>query len=132
MRMSLTVQLETGFVAVPDKIHRSLAAFRDWAGDNDLPEKTRIDFYKGKVWVDMGREQVFTHGLLKTQFAAVLTALVERDGLGYYWCNGVLVTNEDAYLSGNPTAHLSPTTRSKPSRLPSPRARMMDSRRSSE
>ena len=34
----------------------------EWAGDNDLPEKTRIDFYRGEVWIDMGREQVFTHG----------------------------------------------------------------------
>jgi Uma2 family endonuclease len=89
-------------VHIPDRATRSLASFREWAGDNDLPEKTRVDFYKGEVWVDMSREQVFTHGLLKTRIAAAIDALVQAEDLGYYWCNGVLVTNEDAALSGNP------------------------------
>jgi len=100
--MSLTVQLESGAVAVPDYVYKSLDAFREWAGDNDLPEKTRVDFYKGKVWVDMGREQVFTRGALKTHIAIVLGGLIESYDLGRYWCNGVLVTNEEASLSGNP------------------------------
>ena len=100
--MSVTVQLEVSNVYVPDFVRGSLAAFREWAVDNDLPEKTRIDFYKGEVWVDMGREQIFTHGLLKTEFAFALTALMKRTKLGYYWCNGVLVSNIEADLSGNP------------------------------
>ena len=70
--MSVTVQFTEGLVDVPDRVRQSLAAFREWAGDNDLPEKTRLDFYRDKVWVDMGREQIFTHGLLKTIIAATL------------------------------------------------------------
>jgi len=99
---SITVQLEAGAVEVPERVRRSLAAFRAWTQDNDLPEKTRVDFHKGKVWVDMGKEQIFSHGLLKTQIAFVLTGLVQELELGYYFCNGVLVTNEAADLSGNP------------------------------
>jgi len=98
----VTFQYTEGAVEVPERVWESLATFREWAGNNDLPEKTRVDFYRGKVWVDMGREQVFTHGLLKTEFAIILGAHVKRYDLGYYWCNGVLVTNMDADLSGNP------------------------------
>jgi Uma2 family endonuclease len=98
----VTVQFEGAAIEVPDRVRESLAAFRVWAGDNDLPEKTRVDYYRGKVWVDMGREQVFTHGVLKTKIAAVLTDEVERRDLGFYSCNGVLVTNVLADLSGNP------------------------------
>ena len=100
--MSVTVQYTEGLLEIPNDFPSTLDAFREWAGDNDLPEKTRVDFYRGKVWVDMGREQVFTHGVLKTEIAAVLWTFVKLHKLGNYWCNGVLVTNEEAYLSGNP------------------------------
>lgn len=100
--MGLTVQLTGGAIHVPEHVRQSLAAFREWAGDNDLPEKTRIDFYKGEVWVDMGKEQLYTHGQLKTEIAIVLGWLIKQRDLGTYWCNGVLVTNEVADLSGNP------------------------------
>jgi Uma2 family endonuclease len=101
--MSVNVAAGEGpSVHIPDRATRSLASFREWAGDNDLPEKTRVDYYKGEVWVDMGSEQVWTHGLLKTEIAAVLYRLIKDARLGYYWCNGILVTNEAAELSGNP------------------------------
>src|SRR5437016_2605668 len=100
--MSVTVQLTNGLVDVPDRVRENLDTFREWAADNDLPEKTRVDFYRGKVWVDMGTEQVFTHAVLKTRIAATLDAVIEAADLGFYSCNGVLVTNEDAELSGNP------------------------------
>jgi Uma2 family endonuclease len=100
--MSVTIQLTDSKIDIPEHVRNSLDAFRAWAGDNDLPEKTRLDFYKGKVWVDMGKEQVFTHGVLKTRISTVLDTLIQASTLGYYWCNGVLVTNEGANLSGNP------------------------------
>jgi Uma2 family endonuclease len=93
---------ESPNIRVPLRATRSLAAFREWAGDNDLPEKTRVDYYKGEVWVDMSKEQVWTHGLLKTEIAIVLGGLIRSERLGYYWCNGILVTNEQAEWSGNP------------------------------
>ena len=100
--MSLTVVMTSSAVRIPDYVPDNLADFREWAGDNDLPEKTRVDYYKGEVWIDMGREQIFTHGLLKTEIAAVLRNVTKPHDLGTYWCNGILVTNEEADLSGNP------------------------------
>ncbi len=101
--MSVTVTIaENAPVTVPARATASLASFRAWAGDNEFPEKTRVDYYKGEVWVDMSKEQIFTHGLVKTEIAAVLRTFTKENGLGRYWCNGVLVTNVEAELSGNP------------------------------
>lgn len=101
--MSVTLTIATfPSITIPDRATASLASFREWAGDNDLPEKTRTDYYKGEVLIDMGKEQLFTHGGVKTEIAAVLQTLCKQSGLGRYWCNGVLVTNEDADLSTNP------------------------------
>jgi Uma2 family endonuclease len=100
--MSVTVVLNHGSFHVPEHVRESLDAFREWAGNNDLPEKTRLDYFKGEVWVDMSQEQLFTHGLLKTEIAAVLRNLTRETKLGTYWCNGVLVTCPEADLSGNP------------------------------
>jgi Uma2 family endonuclease len=91
-------------VLVPRWYPDTLAEFREWAtnSDNGLPEKTRTDFYKGEVWIDVGREQVFTHVEVKTEFMAVLGALAKWEKLGHYFANGILVTNEAAEWSGNP------------------------------
>ena len=100
--MSLTITTREATVHIPDRVYKSLAAFRAWAGDNELPEKTRIDFYKGEVWVDMGWEQVFTHCSLKATILSALGTLTHDTDMGYYWTSGILVTNEAADLSGNP------------------------------
>jgi Uma2 family endonuclease len=100
--MSLTVVVNQGSVRVPESAREGLASFRAWAGDNDLPDKVRVDYLKGEVWVDMSQEQVFTHGAVKTEIAAVLSALCKQSRTGRYWCNGILVTNPAADLSGNP------------------------------
>lgn len=88
-------------VEVPDRA-RTLSGFRAWALGGEVPEKARVDFYRGKVWVEMGGEQVYSHGLLKTEFAISLGGFIKRLRLGKYWCNGILVSNLKADWSGNP------------------------------
>lgn len=100
--MNVTVIFDPTTTTLPRKVPKSLAEFRKWAESNVLPEKTRVDYYRGEVWIDMGGEQVFSHGLLKSQFGTVLTLLSEDEVPGYYFTNGILVTNEAADLSGNP------------------------------
>jgi Uma2 family endonuclease len=102
--MNVTVLTTAEALTVPRWYPTTLDEFREWAAntDNGLPEKTRTDFYKGEVWIDMGREQVFTHGLVKTEIASVLRSLTKRLKLGRYFANGVLVTNVAADSSGNP------------------------------
>jgi Uma2 family endonuclease len=89
---------------VPQRATADLSAFREWAGNNDLPENAKTFFYRGEVWIEMGKQQIFTHVLVKTEITSVLYQLVKGQKLGNVFSDGVLVTNEAAELSGNPDA----------------------------
>jgi Uma2 family endonuclease len=82
----------------------NLDSFRRWMDRSDFPDKGRIDYVKGKVWVDMSKEQVFTHVLVKTRITAVLSELVEAKELGLFLGDGILLSNVDADIAVNPDA----------------------------
>jgi Uma2 family endonuclease len=54
------------------------------------------------VWVDISREQLFTHIQVKDEFTEVLRRLVRKNDLGFYFSDGLLLTNVPADISGNP------------------------------
>jgi Uma2 family endonuclease len=100
---------------------QDLEAFRRWTHSDGFPEHGRIWWLDGTVWADIGQEQLFTHNLVKTQIAAVLTAIVDGENLGVLFGDGVLLSNFTADISGNPDAtFLSATT------LASNRVRLID------
>jgi Uma2 family endonuclease len=103
--MSVTFAVDTfPPVTIPARATASLTSFREWAGNNDLPEKTRVFFYRGEVWIDMGKEQLFSHLDVKGEITSVLRALAKSEKLGRVFPDGLLLTNEAAELSGNPNA----------------------------
>lgn len=103
--MSVTFVIDTlPPVTVPRGVTAGLSAFREWAGKNDLPEQVKVFFYRGEVWVDMGKQQIFTDVAVKTEITSVLYQFVKGQKLGNLFSDGVLVTNESAELSGNPDA----------------------------
>ena len=79
-----------------------LESFRRWADDDAFPEKGRIAFLKGDVWVDMSMEQLFDHNQVKTEFTRALAGLVLTTKKGRYFADGVFVSNEDADVSNQP------------------------------
>ena len=79
-----------------------LESFRRWAVSDEAPESIPVFFLAGEVWVDMSKEQLFTHGCLKQEFFQVLGQLVKRKRLGRFFPDGLLLSSEDADLSGNP------------------------------
>ncbi len=81
-----------------------LDSFRRWMDSDDFPDEGRIDYIKGEVWVDMSKEQVFTHVLVKTRITAVLSELVEAKELGLFLGDGILLSNLDADIAVNPDA----------------------------
>jgi Uma2 family endonuclease len=97
----ITVLYHSAQVRIPSWVV-DLDSFRRWADADDFPETGRIWFLKGEVWVDMSKEQVFTHALLKTELAYVLTGLVKAGGLGTYIADGPMLTNETADISCKP------------------------------
>jgi Uma2 family endonuclease len=103
--MSVTIAIsENPPITIPARATASLASFRAWAGDNDLPEKAKLCYHRGEVFVEMGTEQIFSHVDVKTEITTVLRVLVRRGKFGRMWGEGFLVTNEAAELSCNPDA----------------------------
>ena len=104
--MTMTLLTETEAVEVPvlpESAMTSVASFRRWARTTGAgPEKVPVGYYRGQVWIDMSKEQLFSHNHLKTELAYIILSLIRPDRAGFYFCNGVLLTNEEAELSCNP------------------------------
>ncbi len=96
-----TIVLYDESVDIPSGID-DLGAFRRWAHSDDFPTTGRICFLNGRVWVDMSKEQVFTHNQLKQEFNLVVGGLVKSQGLGRFFPDGLLITNERAQLACQP------------------------------
>jgi Uma2 family endonuclease len=90
---------ESQQVTVPDWVV-DLESFRRWADADDFPDEARISWLCGEVEIDMSREQLFTHGQVKTRMTVVLGGLSEE--LGYWWVDGPRLSNEKANISVNP------------------------------
>jgi Uma2 family endonuclease len=81
-----------------------LDSFRAWADREDFPDKGRIDYIKGEVWIDMSKEQLFTHVAVKTEIAGVLGRLVKTERNGILFGDGAFLSNVDADIAVNPDA----------------------------
>jgi hypothetical protein len=79
-----------------------LESFRRWIDAEDVPEKARISYLDNDVWVDMSKEQVFSHVLVKTEMTAVLRNLVKKGKLGLFLGDGVRLTSIEANFSVRP------------------------------
>ena len=96
-----TIVLYDDAVHIPDRID-SLAAFRRWVRSDEFPETGRICYLDGLVWVDMSKEQLFTHNQVKQEFNLVIGGLVKAEQLGRYFPDGVYLTNDRANLASQP------------------------------
>jgi Uma2 family endonuclease len=96
-----TIVLYEEAVHIPDGI-RSLAAFRSWFHSEEFPETGRICYLNGQIWVDMSKEQIFTHNQVKQEFNLMIGSLVKSRRLGRYFPDGVLLTNDRANLACQP------------------------------
>jgi Uma2 family endonuclease len=79
-----------------------LESFRRWSDDDAFPESGQISFLLGEVWIDMSKEQLFTHNEVKTAFTLVLAGLVRATRKGRYFSDGVFLSNAEADISNQP------------------------------
>jgi Uma2 family endonuclease len=86
---------------IPASAH-TLNGFRAWVPS--LPDKARVMFYAGEVFLDMSNEDVFFHTSVKGEIFAVLHRLVKETSFGQIFQDGSLLTNEAANVSNNPDA----------------------------
>ena len=96
-----TIITDLGAVTLPAWVN-SLEAFRCWTDQNDFPEKGCAWWLCGEVWIDMSKEQIFAHVLVKTEFTAVVGGLVKSERRGLFLTDGLLLSNFAADVSGNP------------------------------
>jgi len=99
----ITVINESKQVSIPTWVV-DLESFRRWVDADDFPEDGRIWYLKGEVWIDMSKEQIFTHVLVKTEITIVLGNLVKTADLGLFLGDGALLSNLAADISGKPDA----------------------------
>jgi len=92
---------EAEVIAVPAWVV-DIESFRRWTDSADCPHEYRLGWLKGEVWIDMSKEQVFTHVLVKTKMGMRLALLAEEEKLGLYLGDGLLLSNFAADISGNP------------------------------
>jgi Uma2 family endonuclease len=81
-----------------------LASFRRWSESDAFPELGRIEYIKGEVWVDMSKEQIFTHVAVKTEINRVLAQLVKTARDGLFFVDGAYLSNVDADFDVKPDA----------------------------
>lgn len=81
---------------------RSLADFRRWALSAEFPETGRIDFIDGRIEVDMAPEDLFCHGTLKSEIAAVLHRQIKHGRLGHLFIDKSRISSPKADLSVEP------------------------------
>ncbi len=81
-----------------------LPSFRKWARSDEFPEEGRICYLEGEVWIDLSKEQIFSHNLVKTEFYRVLGGLSKSRESGLFLACGALLSNNDADISCKPDA----------------------------
>jgi Uma2 family endonuclease len=86
---------------IPRRAH-ALAEFRRWALSDDVPDKLPLAFLDGEVIVDMSKEEIRSHALVKTECGRSLANVILEINFGHLFINGVLVSNVAANVSNNP------------------------------
>jgi Uma2 family endonuclease len=86
---------------VPADAH-TLDGFRRWVLSDEFPEKLRVMFLDGEIYIDMSTEEIRSHAAVKAEVALVILGLNRKLDLGNIYINGVLVTNKQAKVSNNP------------------------------
>jgi Uma2 family endonuclease len=92
---------ESQAIAVPRWV-TDIESFRRWSDTADFPQDRPVWWLNGEVWIDMTREQVFTHLALKGEYYFRLGLLVQEGNLGLFLPAGLLLSNFAADISGNP------------------------------
>jgi Uma2 family endonuclease len=90
-------------VRVPNWVE-DLASFRQWAHSPEFPERGKISYLKGEVWVDISKEQLFSHNQVKGEISSVLTAFVKKNRLGIFFPDGMLLSDLETDFATGPNA----------------------------
>lgn len=88
-------------IVVPETAHK-LDGFRAWAHSDDFPERGRIEFINGRIYIDMSREELETHNAVRGEIGRAITQIAKKTRSGWYLAHGVFVSNDEADVANNP------------------------------
>jgi Uma2 family endonuclease len=77
-------------------------SFRRWLHSEEFPETGRICYLNGEVWVDMSKEQLYSHNQVKAEFAFALRGLLKAEPLGRFFPDGALLSNAEEEFTSQP------------------------------
>jgi Uma2 family endonuclease len=83
-----------------------LESFRKWADSSDYPDRGKFSYLHGELIVDLEMEQLFSHNQLKTELTIEIGRLIRDSQRGYFFSDGVRLSNPGADLSSEPDAVL--------------------------
>jgi Uma2 family endonuclease len=96
----MAVRFANGIV-IPDWV-RDHESFRRWVRSNQFPEKSRVAFFDGDLWVDPSMEPLYVHNHIKTKVASALLALAESSDIGTYGADGMVLSSPEVGLTTIP------------------------------
>lgn len=84
----------------------TLDGFRAWVKSDELPDHLHVAFLGHEIFLDMSKEEIQSHALVKSAICRILMNVTAESNLGMFLLDGVLITNEAARVSNNPDATL--------------------------
>ena len=76
-----------------------LESYRRWARSTDFPPTGVYCFLDGVIWVDLSREEFFTHNQVKGSLIASLGIMIKKRQIGYLFTSRAIWSHPDANLS---------------------------------
>ena len=100
--MSCTIEIAADTqVQIPSYV-TDLNTFRRWAHSEEFPERGKISYISGEIWVDMNAEEIESHNKVKRDVGGGLWLFLENTDLGELLVDGALLVNEEADLATEP------------------------------
>ncbi|HQR08764.1 MAG TPA: Uma2 family endonuclease [Gemmatales bacterium] len=100
MSASITAIFEDSIVKVPAWVVDNNSFLR-WAESDQAPEKGKIGYLMGSVWIDHTLEQAF-HNEIKAAITEALRSWNRIHGLGKYYTDGMIYSNLEAEFTTVP------------------------------
>jgi len=77
-------------------------SFLQWIRSGVVPEKLRLGYINGHIWIEKMSERAYSHNRLKAWITAILLPLIEESSLGAFYTDGMLYTCETEEFSTVP------------------------------
>ena len=87
-------------IEIPSWINDNTSFLR-WAESDEAPEKGKIGYHDGIVWIDHTMEQLF-HNEIKAALTIAISLWCQQHGLGKYYTDGMLYSNLEAEFTTVP------------------------------